>query len=311
MLLRSELRYPRAVSSAKDALVPLSCAGCGAPLELPAEGEVVRCPFCKREHVFALAPASLSSGRKDAHPPGSLVMVEWGGKWWNATVVAEQDGRWRIHSDGWSDRWDEMVGANRIGVRDVTHRPADPVARGSLIAVLAVIVVTVIVAWIVASHDGARPSARSTPAGTAIDDATVIGKGERVEVLDRGSWYSATVLAVESDGGVRVHYEGWSSSYDEAVARPRVRVFGAHASASARPVSDAALAASTEAPPGVALVPGTVLHAGDPVWAQSQGAWWRAEIVKPVGKRYEVRYIGYGPEWNETLDFDSVRARKD
>ena len=37
-----------------------------------------------------------------------------------------------------------------------------------------------------------------------------------------GSWWAARVLGTERDGSVRVHYLGWGSEWDEAVAPSRL-----------------------------------------------------------------------------------------
>lgn len=46
--------------------------------------------------------------------------------------------------------------------------------------------------------------------------------GDKVEVKWSGTWYPATVLAA-SGGGYKIHYDGWSSSYDEVVEPVRIR----------------------------------------------------------------------------------------
>lgn len=51
-----------------------------------------------------------------AFKKGDAVMVEWKGSWWPAKVIAVQDGKhpYKIHYDGYSDSWNEWVGAERI-----------------------------------------------------------------------------------------------------------------------------------------------------------------------------------------------------
>ena len=45
---------------------------------------------------------------------GAVVQVLWGNKWWPAHVLAVDGEKYKIHYDGWSDRWDEWVTAERI-----------------------------------------------------------------------------------------------------------------------------------------------------------------------------------------------------
>jgi hypothetical protein len=74
---------------------------------------------------------------------GAKVLVEWGGKWWKSTVIEVVAGdRWRIHYDGWSDRWDETVDASRIAPADA---PAPGPVASSGITVLWALVASIVV----------------------------------------------------------------------------------------------------------------------------------------------------------------------
>lgn len=56
-----------------------------------------------------------SSPGRDGRSGKSRLFVEWGGSWWQATILAsEGDGRVRIHYDGWGKEWDETVDASRL-----------------------------------------------------------------------------------------------------------------------------------------------------------------------------------------------------
>lgn len=46
--------------------------------------------------------------------PGDGALVEWGNRWWDATVLEVDDGSYYIHYVGWGDEWDEWVGPDRI-----------------------------------------------------------------------------------------------------------------------------------------------------------------------------------------------------
>ncbi len=51
-------------------------------------------------------------------------------------------------------------------------------------------------------------------------------KGQKVEVKWKGRWYPSTILKVKvKDGKCRykIHYDGWSSSWDETVVPRRIR----------------------------------------------------------------------------------------
>jgi hypothetical protein len=46
---------------------------------------------------------------------------------------------------------------------------------------------------------------------------------QKVEVLWKGTWYKATVLAVKGNA-YKVHYDGYASSWDETVPENRIRI---------------------------------------------------------------------------------------
>lgn len=50
-----------------------------------------------------------------AHVAGDALLVEWGGSWWKATVIAPlPDGRYAIHYTGWGEDYDEIAKPKRI-----------------------------------------------------------------------------------------------------------------------------------------------------------------------------------------------------
>ena len=58
---------------------------------------------------------------------------------------------------------------------------------------------------------------------------------QKVEVLWKGKWYKATILAVEAKT-YKIHYEGNASSWDESVAAERIRAMGSETKAKAAPL---------------------------------------------------------------------------
>lgn len=60
--------------------------------------------------------------------------------------------------------------------------------------------------------------------GRRIDDATPLEVGQIVQVEDRRRWYAADVLRVNEDGTVRIHYRGWSDTWDGDVPRSRIQL---------------------------------------------------------------------------------------
>lgn len=62
------------------------------------------------------------------------------------------------------------------------------------------------------------PTATSTP----VSQARPATLGEKLQVSWSGSWYDATILEI-GEGQYKVHYEGWSSDWDEWVVPSRLR----------------------------------------------------------------------------------------
>ncbi|AKF05714.1 hypothetical protein [Sandaracinus amylolyticus] len=163
-----------------------------------------------------------------AYRAGEKVIVEWRGSWWDATVVGVVGPReWRIHYDGWSSSWDEDVGPMRILPRGATP-PGPRAGKGAgravlvLLALLAVAIAAVIVLVRGSDAPASVPGAYTTP-GTALAPSDALSVGAPVWVEWNGTWYRATVLQTYDDGSARIHYDGWSDTLDETVARPRMR----------------------------------------------------------------------------------------
>jgi hypothetical protein len=89
-----------------------------------ADGEKVAVQFYDytEKVVEKFAPADLVASKRE---PGKAVarldaglkadcQVEWKGEWWDAKVLKEEKGRWRIHYLGYDDSWDEWVSKDRI-----------------------------------------------------------------------------------------------------------------------------------------------------------------------------------------------------
>lgn len=205
-------------------LSALTCSNCTAPLDADDDGDgVIRCAYCGRAHRFANPPPPPSVHK---HPKGSPVVVEWSGRWWDAHVI-DQVGpdRWHIRYDGWSEKWNEVVGPDRIRDRATARARSYPRAtatRNGALVVLAVfaLVVGLTVAAILAL--GSRATSR--PTGSVATTESALAPGQAVEVYWQGRWFPADVVAVHADGRVRVHYTGYADSWDEDVTRDRVRV---------------------------------------------------------------------------------------
>lgn len=203
------------------------CQNCGAPLELAEGARRARCGYCQHDQdVSALvkavpAPAAQPSAGS-RFSAGQPVLCEWRGQWWPASVLEVLgDDLYLIHYDGYSSSWDETVNASRLALRSAKV-PRAYAGSGIAVGVIIVALIAGIGAASVVLGGGSSssPSATSAPAVYATPGQLVLGQA--VVVQWSGRWWNATVIAVYPDGRVRVHYDGWASSWDEDVTIDRV-----------------------------------------------------------------------------------------
>jgi hypothetical protein len=116
-------------------------------------------------------------------------------------VAVEGPSRFRVHYDGYSDDWDEVVPGTRLHGRIPASTVATPVAVTK-----------------VRSRPG--PSASGAPSASP---TVGFRAGERVRVEWHGSIYSATILAEVGPDRYRVRYEGYGPEWDENVGLNRIQ----------------------------------------------------------------------------------------
>lgn len=102
--------------------------------------------------------------------------------------------------------------------------------------------------------------------------------GEYVEVEWKGRWWRAQVIEVDGSRP-KVHYLGFEASWDEWVARARVR------------------------PPTPIAV-----RAGDAVSIEWKGKAWPGVVLEAVDDFARVHYDDYGPEWDEWVTEKRLRV---
>lgn len=151
---------------------------------------------------------------------GTKVDVLHQGSWSNATIKKViSTNRWLIGYDGWGTNWDEEVGPDRI-------RPRKPWTAWS--GVITVVTVGVIIfAGMAVAHffnQGAAYHPYGASSGTQPRSGYDLSRGQSVIVEWNGTWYEATVVSADDSSHATVHYDGYSSSYDESVELTRIRV---------------------------------------------------------------------------------------
>ena len=62
-----------------------------------------------------------------------------------------------------------------------------------------------------------------TAIGKPVDADSVVEVGTKLVGDWAGKWQPVKVLAVNADGTIRIHWEGWSEQWDEDAVRSRLR----------------------------------------------------------------------------------------
>jgi hypothetical protein len=209
-------------------LQALTCSNCGAQLTAAPEGNIVRCAYCRAEHVFAAQPLSTDRGR-GGHVAGEAVRVEWGGKWWKAHVIEViSEVSWKIHYDGWSDRWDEVVSSDRIAAAGPTSTSAVQEPRRSrwgLWLAIGFAIVAVVVGvgiWAGTGGDDAV-AANGPPPGAPFPPHATLTEGEPVWGYSMGQWWRAEIIRPLPNGRYEVRYIGYDKSWNESLAMDQLR----------------------------------------------------------------------------------------
>jgi hypothetical protein len=156
--------------------------------------------FPHRAFVW-LALCALAVGCRRAHQVGDHVTIDWRGGEYAAVIVAiEGPSRFRVHYDGFSDDWDEVVPGTRVRGRiPPSSVPAPAAAK---------------------ARNRPGPSASGAPSASPAVGYRV---GERVRVEWHGAVYSATIVAEAGPDHYRVRYDGYGPEWDENVSLNRIQ----------------------------------------------------------------------------------------
>jgi hypothetical protein len=154
------------------------------------------------------------------YPVGTKVDALHQGSWSNATVKRElSPDRWLVGYEGWSESWDEEVGPGRI-----RERKAWTAWSGVITTVTVGLIIAGGVGVVHHFNQGAAYYSASANSGVQPRTANALSRGQSIFVEWSGTWYPATVLGVDDSSHATVHYDGFSSSYDESVTLDRIRV---------------------------------------------------------------------------------------
>ncbi len=155
-------------------------------------------------------------------------------------------------------------------------------------------------------------------------------KGQQVDVEWNGRWYDATVKDVTGADSFEIHYDGWSSSWDETVGRSRIRPRTAKRSRSpsvwasvglvAVLAVTGALVASRSSGGGTSPTAtyeagpapgrpydGSPLEPGQRILVLWGSTYWDAEVLSGGNGTYRIHYVGYGASYDEDVGPDRIR----
>lgn len=139
------------------------------------------------------------AGCKERYRVGDYVLVDWCDDKYPAYVVARKGpARYRVHFDGYAERWDTDVGLEEIRHRleeapETSPPLCDHVARAM----------------------GVKSEKESK-------EATPYEEGAKITVTWRGSTYKATIIEVIDRDHYRIHYDGHESAWDEVITQDRI-----------------------------------------------------------------------------------------
>ncbi len=277
-------------------LQALSCSKCGASLEASAGQQLLTCRYCQQAHVFVPPPAQEKVGTRYA--PGEAVAVEWGGRWWPATVLAPVGGaEWRVHFEGWGDEHDTVVGPSRIRHRSAATATRLP--RALPLGLVAAMVAILVAFGALALHTRSTSGSSAATGGPGVATATFT-QGEDVDIWDGGAWWPGRVKTV-SGGTYLVGFDGYSPSWDKTVDATLLRK-------RAIVVAKAAPAPSpTRTGPGD---PSKVYRKGQKVDIHWGTSWWAGRVLEVTGYEYRITYDGWSSSHDETVDATRLRPRK-
>ncbi|HRH43676.1 MAG TPA: Tudor-knot domain-containing protein [Pyrinomonadaceae bacterium] len=144
--------------------------------------------------------------------------------WYRSKILAADNGKYKVHFFGWSEKWDEWVTPDRVrNSNDYDFgREVNVIQNG--VWYKAILVDSRygerLVSYIGYNEDEWVKDERIRELNSSVWSSNRYGK--KVEVLSKGKWYQARILD-QRNGEFYIHYEGYSDSWNEWVTSSRVR----------------------------------------------------------------------------------------
>lgn len=132
--------------------------------------------------------------------------------------------------------------------------------------------------------------------------------GDAVEIDWSGMWYKGTVKEVAS-GKYKVHYEGWSDTYDEWVGPERLRKTagsGKTVTEKEKPKEEKKATTETKTT-GDKTSDSPTYQKNQKVEINWSGTWYKGTILEVSNGKYKVRYDGWGSAYDEWVGQERLR----
>jgi hypothetical protein len=155
--------------------------------------------------------------------------------------------------------------------------------------------------------------------------------GAKLWVEWRGAWWPATAVREADHGMTRIHYDGFSTRWDEDVPASRMAPRDRPPPGKRAGLAPSGLAwvavvlvvlgglvavalgstsATSGTTPGTALVTARTLGVGSEVWIAWGSSWYEGRVIEIEGETsVRVHYTGWSDASDETVPIDRVRQR--
>ncbi|XP_070547782.1 uncharacterized protein [Ptychodera flava] len=297
---------------AMGVLPPNITARCSTPSEMglttdDEEQESGKTATTMKEKLKA---TSTAPSTKQDYKKGDRVQVQWYSSWYDAEVIEEGPVLLlKVHYEGWDSSYDEKVEANSCAKSDgTTVRDSKKVKIGEKLTYNSydVSVVDKISSCCKIRYDGygsswdtwvlpneikfvSRPpktSSKSKGSKTTTSKNHKYKVDDPVSIFWAGSWYTGRVLEPGPHLSFKIHYDGWSASYDESVDVTKMQMKG-----------------------GSKIKDAKKIKKGDKVQTLWGSSWYDSTVLEVTSAVCKVRYDQYGPSWDTWCTPDEVKPR--